>query len=129
MSQKNVSKIVQCNTVSFSKNAHETGVQRYRSVSFCFVSYRSAEYRAESKCRSFRRRKTASLERLSLPSHVFHALDCLLAMKKSLAKPFLKMGVAPLVLWLARLTISASIVKAHKRNKTERNDTWDKTER
>ena len=82
MSQKNVSNIVQCNTVSFSKNAHETGVQRYRTTSdrshtvpFRFVSYRSAEYRAKSKCRSFRRRKTASLEHLSLPSHVFHALS------------------------------------------------------
>ena len=47
MSQKNVSNIVQCNTVSFSKNEHETGAQRYPttsqtvSIPFLFVSYRS----------------------------------------------------------------------------------------
>ena len=82
---------------------------RSHTVPFRFVSYRSAEYIAESKCRSFRRRKTASLERLSLPSHVFHALGSLLAMKKSLAKPFLTVGVAPLALWLARPTISAPL--------------------
>ena len=47
MSQKNVYNIVQCNTVSFSKNAHETGVQRYRTTSqtvripFLFVSFRT----------------------------------------------------------------------------------------
>ena len=97
MSQKNVSNIVQCNTVSFSKNAHETGVQRYRTTSqtvrilFRFVSNHSAKYRAESKCRSFRRRKTASLERLSLPSHVFHTLGY----EEKPRKAFLESGRSP----------------------------------
>ena len=73
---------------------------RSHTVPFRFVSFRTARSRNAA---FFRRRKTASLERLSLPSYVFHALGY----EESLAKPFLKVGVAPLVLWLARPTISA----------------------
>ena len=87
MRQKNVSKIVQFNTVSFSKNAHETRVQRcrttsqivripFRFVSFRFVSFgtyrsvHSAENRAQNNGALILRRKAASLERLSPRSHV-----------------------------------------------------------
>ena len=84
MRQKNGSKIVQFNTVPFSKNAHETGVQHcrttsqivrilFRFVSFRFVRYRSvhsAEYCAESNGALVRRGKAALLKSLLPRSHV-----------------------------------------------------------
>ena len=135
MRQKNVSKIVQFNTVSFSKNAHETRVQRcrttsqivripFRFVSFRFVSFGTVLYTLRRIARS----PTALLFFGEKPlrwsaCRLAATLVCsrsLLATNRSLAKPFPKVGVAPLAKSPAR---SSSIVKAHKRNETKRNET------
>ena len=77
---------------------------RSHTVPFRFVSYRSAE----SKCRSFRRRKTASLERLSLHSYVFHALGY----EEKPREAFLDSGRSPALAMASPSDDLRSIVKA-----------------
>ena len=85
----------------------------FRSVPFCILRGESRGVQRHS-CLSEKSRYWRAYHLTA----TFVCSDSLQAMNRSLAKLFPKVGVAH-----ARLARSSSIVKAHKRNETEQNET------